>query len=201
MARMGPPLGNSNAAKGKKFRQALNKALREDPQRLFRIAKKLLVEAEGGAPWAVTEVINRLDGKAVTPIDMDVSMNPSIAEQFERARARLEAENRGKGLREVKTVDGETILVEGNGRAVTPEFAKLLLEKIEQHRNPEKVIEGEATPALEHQPASRNNFDSGRLDALTSGDAPPRQAKTMSFIEAMGCLKQEREVDDECDLA
>lgn len=62
---MAAPIGNLNAAKGKMFYDALRKNLTQNPGRLAAIVEKLLVEAENGEPWAIKEVIDRLDGKAV----------------------------------------------------------------------------------------------------------------------------------------
>jgi hypothetical protein len=62
---MGAPIGNTNGAKGKMFYDALRKALVQTPTRLPRIVEQLLAQAEAGEPWAVKEVIDRLDGKAI----------------------------------------------------------------------------------------------------------------------------------------
>ena len=62
---MAAPIGNTNAAKGKMFYDALRKALVQNPQRLPRIVEALLTQAEAGEAWAVKEVIDRLDGKAI----------------------------------------------------------------------------------------------------------------------------------------
>lgn len=62
---MAAPIGNTNAQKGKMFYDALRKALVQNPTRLPRIVEQLLNQAELGEPWAVKEVIDRLDGKAI----------------------------------------------------------------------------------------------------------------------------------------
>ena len=62
---MAAPIGNTNAVKGKMFHDALRKALVQNPQRLPRIVEALLTQAEAGESWAVKEVIDRLDGKAI----------------------------------------------------------------------------------------------------------------------------------------
>lgn len=65
----GAPEGNQNAARGKEFRAALQRALakRADGQgwvvALDKIANKLLDLAESGEQWAVQELANRIDGK------------------------------------------------------------------------------------------------------------------------------------------
>lgn len=61
----GAPEGNKNAAKGKLFYDQLRKALvQEDSLRLRKIAEKLVESAEEGEPWAIKEIIDRVDGKA-----------------------------------------------------------------------------------------------------------------------------------------
>lgn len=70
---MGAPLGNTNGAKGKMFYDALRKALVQNPTRLPRIVEQLLAQAEAGEPWAVKEVIDRLDGKAIQVNQMENS--------------------------------------------------------------------------------------------------------------------------------
>jgi hypothetical protein len=58
--------GNKNARKGKLFYNQLRVALvQEDSRRLRTIADKLVKAAEDGEPWAVKEIMDRVDGKAV----------------------------------------------------------------------------------------------------------------------------------------
>jgi len=58
--------GNKNAAKGKLFFDQLRKVLIQDDQlRLRHIAEKLVEAAEDGEAWAVKEIIDRVDGKAI----------------------------------------------------------------------------------------------------------------------------------------
>jgi len=62
----GAPIGNQNGKKGKLFYNQLRKALvQEDSRKLRTIADKLVDAAEQGEPWAIKEVIDRVDGKAV----------------------------------------------------------------------------------------------------------------------------------------
>lgn len=85
----GAPKGNQNAAKGRMFKDALRKALKEDGvDRLPLIAQTLVEKAIDGEQWAVQEVANRLDGKpaqevAVTgedggPLKAQISTNWTI---------------------------------------------------------------------------------------------------------------------------
>jgi hypothetical protein len=59
----GAPLGNSNAAKGKMFYDQLRKIAVQEPHRLRAVAETLFLAAESGEPWAVKELIDRMDGK------------------------------------------------------------------------------------------------------------------------------------------
>jgi hypothetical protein len=63
---VGAPTGNQNARKGKLFYGELQKALvQEDRKKLRKIADRLVSAAEEGEAWAIKEIIDRVDGKAV----------------------------------------------------------------------------------------------------------------------------------------
>jgi hypothetical protein len=66
---MAAPIGNSNAAKGRMFYDKLRKCLVQHPERLDRIVDQLVTQAELGESWAVKEIIDRLDGKAVQVLE------------------------------------------------------------------------------------------------------------------------------------
>jgi len=70
---MAAPIGNSNAVKGKMFYDRLRKCLVQEPARLEKIVNQLVTQAELGEAWAVKEVIDRLDGKAVQTTEMQNS--------------------------------------------------------------------------------------------------------------------------------
>ena len=62
----GAPKGNDNARKGKLFYDQLRKVLvQEDALKLRAIATKLIEAAEDGEPWAVKEIMDRMDGKPI----------------------------------------------------------------------------------------------------------------------------------------
>lgn len=62
----GAPIGNTNSKKGKLFYGELQKALvQEDRLKLRQIADKLVEKAIEGESWAVKEIIDRVDGKAI----------------------------------------------------------------------------------------------------------------------------------------
>jgi hypothetical protein len=66
ISKVGAPIGNQNGKKGKLFYNQLRKALvQEDSRKLRTIADRLVDAAEQGEPWAIKEVIDRVDGKAV----------------------------------------------------------------------------------------------------------------------------------------
>jgi hypothetical protein len=66
---MAAPIGNTNAAKGRMFYDKLRKCLVQHPERLDRIVDQLVTQAELGESWAVKEIIDRLDGKAVQVLE------------------------------------------------------------------------------------------------------------------------------------
>ena len=70
---MAAPIGNANAVKGKMFYDKLRKRLTQEPHRLERIVNELIIQAEAGEAWAVKEVIDRLDGKAIQTTEMQNS--------------------------------------------------------------------------------------------------------------------------------
>jgi hypothetical protein len=70
---MAAPIGNTNAVKGKMFYDKLRKVLVQEPHRLESIVNQLITQAETGEAWAVKEVIDRLDGKAVQTTEMQNS--------------------------------------------------------------------------------------------------------------------------------
>jgi hypothetical protein len=62
----GAPEGNRNSAKGRLFYEQLRKVLvQDDALKLRNIAQVLADKAEEGEPWAVKEIMDRMDGKAI----------------------------------------------------------------------------------------------------------------------------------------
>jgi hypothetical protein len=62
----GAPTGNQNGKRGKLFYDALRVALvQEDRAKLRKITEKLVKAAEDGEAWAIKEIIDRVDGKAI----------------------------------------------------------------------------------------------------------------------------------------
>lgn len=62
----GAPIGNQNGKKARLFYDQLRKALiQQDQLNLRLIADKLVEKALDGESWAVKEIIDRVDGKAI----------------------------------------------------------------------------------------------------------------------------------------
>lgn len=107
----GAPFGNKNGSKGKRWQEAIDKALKrfnraateDDPatqvktgEALDHIAQTVVAAAIDGDWWAVAEIGNRLDGKPAQSIDFTDhtpdARNLSDAQLLERLeRARLAA--------------------------------------------------------------------------------------------------------------
>ncbi len=96
---MGAPYGNRNSAGGdrQQFRQALKRVLTRESgddvtSGLERIARKLVQAADDGESWAIREIIDRIDGKAVQSVDVqstyrqvDISAEPMTVEAWKAA--------------------------------------------------------------------------------------------------------------------
>jgi hypothetical protein len=72
---MGAPVGNKNAVgkqdTEKPFRDALRRAIAQDSGKRIRdTAEKLLDLAAAGEPWAVKELVDRTDGKAIQGVEL-----------------------------------------------------------------------------------------------------------------------------------
>jgi hypothetical protein len=61
----GAPIGNKNASKSRMFSDRLRMVLTQEPHRLRTIAEQLVSKAEEGEPWAIRELMDRLEGKAI----------------------------------------------------------------------------------------------------------------------------------------
>jgi hypothetical protein len=76
----GAPLGNKNGSKGKMFLNTLRliiaqeeTTLPEGRRRLRLAADRLIALAAEGEEWAIKELANRLDGKAVQGVELSGS--------------------------------------------------------------------------------------------------------------------------------
>jgi len=80
---VGAPIGNKNATKNKPFLDAMRRALAQNPQKIGRIVDKILDQAEAGEAWAVKEVADRLDGKAVQATTFEDAEGNSLLQAIE----------------------------------------------------------------------------------------------------------------------
>jgi len=71
MAERGAQVGNQNAAKSRMFYDKLRLVLTQEPHRLRAIADTLVRKAEEGEPWAVKEIMDRMDGKAHQAVSVE----------------------------------------------------------------------------------------------------------------------------------
>jgi uncharacterized protein YutE (UPF0331/DUF86 family) len=113
----GAPKGNSNAAKGREWANALERALRlyeskkrkiSRGQALERIANTVIEEALDGGMWAVQEIGNRMDGKAAQSLDITGSIEHKHANELTDAELANIATGRSTGAAEPQ--EGETVL-------------------------------------------------------------------------------------------
>ncbi len=75
----GAPVGNQNGKKGKLFYDALRIALvQEYKKKLRTITEKLVKSAENGEPWAIKEVMDRIDGKPVNTTELSGTDNTPL---------------------------------------------------------------------------------------------------------------------------
>lgn len=71
MSEAGAPKGNNNYKKGAVFNDALRRAIaQDDGKRIRDAAEKLLDLAAEGTPWAVRELADRIDGKAMQAVSL-----------------------------------------------------------------------------------------------------------------------------------
>lgn len=114
---MAAPKGNSNAAKGREWANALERALKlyeskkrriSKGQALERIANTVIEEALDGGMWAVQEIGNRMDGKAAQSIELSGSVeHKHVNELSDDELARI-ATGSSPGTAEPQ--EGETVL-------------------------------------------------------------------------------------------
>jgi hypothetical protein len=65
--------GNTNAAKGKVWNDALRKAIAQNPHKVRAAVEQLLDLAADGEAWAIKELADRLDGKSQQTTDITSS--------------------------------------------------------------------------------------------------------------------------------
>ena len=75
---MAAPKGNRNAAHDKPWANHLLRAAKQDPDRMRRIADKLLDMAAEGDVAAIREMVDRLDGKPKQAIEATGDMSLTV---------------------------------------------------------------------------------------------------------------------------
>lgn len=89
----GAPIGNKNNAKGRKWAQAINRALEKrslasQREALDELAEKLLTRCDEGDLSALKELGDRLDGKAAQTIIGDDENPLNVVHKVERVIVR-----------------------------------------------------------------------------------------------------------------
>jgi len=75
--------GNRYAAKpNRMWSEMLHRKFTQDPDKLSRIADKLIAQAEEGDISAVREIADRLDGKAVQQVLMDATVTDKTVREY-----------------------------------------------------------------------------------------------------------------------
>lgn len=102
MAGTGAPQGNRRYLKGRRFADAIERALdlpskSAQIRRLDAIAAKLCDLAEDGDISAIREIIDRVDGRAHQSIAVDISKR-TVADMDDPALAGVIAESSGSGV-------------------------------------------------------------------------------------------------------
>jgi hypothetical protein len=75
--------GNNNAAKAKLFTDRIKMSLIQDPVKLNTIVMKLIELAEEGEPWAVKELMDRVEGKAHQSTSLEDSEGNNLLQAIE----------------------------------------------------------------------------------------------------------------------
>jgi len=81
MAGKGAPKGSKNAATAadiNPFKSALNRAIAQNPKKVMAATMALLDQAAEGEQWAVKELADRLDGKAIQSVNANVTGNLTV---------------------------------------------------------------------------------------------------------------------------
>lgn len=119
--------------KQRKFREALSLALSEnDPKtgqpKLRRIADKLVEAAMQGESWAIREVADRTDGKAVQAVELESDHKQHIDEYSDEellaviAKSGDETERNGVNADGTKPRKANVLSVQNNGRLKVKDY-------------------------------------------------------------------------------
>ena len=79
---MPAPKGNDNAGDGRRWREAIRRALARSQgtidRGLDRIADGVISAAAKGAPWAIEHVAERMDGKSIQRVESTVEVTVDV---------------------------------------------------------------------------------------------------------------------------
>lgn len=78
MGNRGGQIGNSNATKNKLFLNSLKRRLIQSPERLEKIIEALITQAENVQPWAIKELLDRIDSKPIQNNFIDIEEKKEI---------------------------------------------------------------------------------------------------------------------------
>lgn len=95
----GAPVGNQNAAKGKKWKAAIDRALEEKSrvlgkEALDECARALIDQALAGEQWALQQLGDRLDGKPSQAFDVGSDPDRPLISKVVREIVRAPDSNR-----------------------------------------------------------------------------------------------------------
>lgn len=86
MATKGGQPGNNNATKNKPWREAIDKAIKQDKgKRLRQAAEAMLTAASEGKEWAISELGDRLDGRASQQVELGNKDGAPLVINFQSA--------------------------------------------------------------------------------------------------------------------
>lgn len=75
--------GNQLASKQQRmWGDTLRKIATQDPDKIRKIAEKVIECAQNGESWAVQEIGNRLDGKPVQQVDSNIRLDNALAREL-----------------------------------------------------------------------------------------------------------------------
>ena len=81
---MPAPKGNDNAGDGRRWREAIRRALARAQGNIDRgldsIADRVIAAAAAGSPWAVEHIAERMDGKSAQYVHIEQELTVNVGE-------------------------------------------------------------------------------------------------------------------------
>ena len=160
----GAPPGNRNAASARPWKTAIEFVIKRHKKGgreiLQELAAQLVDEALAGDRDSRRELFDRIDGRPIAAVDMNLSVSTSIADQLRAARER-QAVGYPEQRRSEKTIEGEC------------------------GRNPAPLPEPEPAPAPSADWDTPEPVRAPPRASHARWPIPSMQDQPMSFIEAM----------------